>query len=738
MKISRKLCLYLTFVLSVLFLIFASDESTKPLELATENLKRQAGSAEYDYIRVSEDSGFSGILANSSNFMLEKGNYSLGIEYRTDVEGNTVSVYNNGTESVFFDLDPDFTYIECPFSLDRDSQDVVFRMNYAGAGNLAVTSLKLSGENRFYQDVYFYAGLFLLLNIAGLILMNSRRWKSLKTRSKVIFVMLLVIGLFAFIPYMNGALKWGDDLCYHLIRIEGIKDGLASGQLPVVIFPEGLWGNGYLNCMYPNLFLYIPALLRLTGVSMAASYKFLILLFNLATAFASYYAVRVVSGSRKGALLAAALYTLCPYRMTNIYARGALGEILAMTFMPLLLAGLYQALTGERKKWWVLALGVSGLIQTHVLSAVIGVAFCVIFGILFLPGVIREKRYFEILKAAGLTVLLNLWFIVPFLYFYFKGNLGTSALDWASFAEYSLNLSGLAASISTGDYRTMTLGLPIAACAAISLFYFFFYRERTERDRFLCGVFVLGCICTAMVVSQFPAWPLMELPAMEFLFKNIQFAWRMLGPASILLILSGCYCMERVGFLKDYQKITLVFLAGITFLTAVRFQEQDFAYKNYTSVYTQGHLSKIVGIPKGENTVVYPYEWRPAGTVEAVLSTEPILSDENSTVIMDYSRTGTRTSFYYNCGREGQTVTLPIINYAGYRAVDDGGQELTVATSRYNNCIELALIGDSQPHQIIVEYKGKAAFEAAFAVSLAGAAACVVYAIMKKRKRENG
>ena len=42
----------------------------------------------------------------------------------------------------------------------------------------------------------------------------------------------------------------GDDLCFHLARLEGLKDGILDGQIPVNIQPEGLGGNGYLNAMY--------------------------------------------------------------------------------------------------------------------------------------------------------------------------------------------------------------------------------------------------------------------------------------------------------------------------------------------------------------------------------------------------------------------------------------------------------------------------------------------------------
>ena len=70
-------------------------------------------------------------------------------------------------------------------------------------------------------------------------------------------------------------------------------------------------------------------------------------------------------------------------------------------------------------------------------------------------------------KAAALTVLLNLWFLVPFLYFFLKENLYQKALDWSGFSEYSINASFLADTFHTNDYRFLSLGLPVLGCAGI-------------------------------------------------------------------------------------------------------------------------------------------------------------------------------------------------------------------------------------------------------------------------------
>lgn len=735
----KKLCTGVCLLITVILLVLAADESRRPLVLTGDNLRRDAGSVDGTSIVINPDSGFHGKLAYTWNYMLEKGNYRVGIEYRTDTADNTLYIYNNGETALTHALNPAYTYQEILLPLEKDSQEILIELHYNGTASLTINSLQLTPENRFYNDAVFCAVLLFIGGILLFLLTRSRFFIQMPVHSKMIGFGLLSIAAAASLPLMNSYLNWADDLCYHLIRIEGIKDGLLDGQFPVVIFPEGLYGNGYLNCMYPNLFLYFPAILRILGVSMANSYKFLVTLFNLLTAFLTYYSIKSLmtdkmnrhhavsfgtaisgrfSAGQLSALLAALLYTLCPYRFTNAYARGALGEFLAMTFMPLLLAGLYHVLLGDRKRWWMLVLGISGLIQTHILSAVIGLIFCFVCGMVCLAAVIREKRIGSIVIASLMTLLLNLWFAVPFVYFYTSGVLWPSALDWCKFSEYSLNLSGLAGTINTQDYRTLTLGLPIVICAVFSLFAIYFTKKRDRLCKYIICLFVLGCCSTFMVINQFPGWPLMEIHAIEFILKNIQFAWRMLGPASILFVMTGCILLFRFEAVKPYRIGIFLTLSALSLLSVSRFQADDFAYKNYYDTYTVGHESKLRGIPKGDNTIIYPYEWRPYGTVESDLSTKPVFTDETAVTVQNFKKTGTTNELTYVCTSLNQTVSLPIIHYAGYRAYDENGKRIELSTNADNNTIQIALIGDSQEHQIVVKYKGLLRFTGAFWISL--------------------
>ena len=164
--------------------------------------------------------------------------------------------------------------------------------------------------------------------------------------------------------------------------------------------------------MYPYLFLYIGAFLRICRVSLALSYKVLIFLANLGAAVSAYVTVKSIVQSRRSVILAVVLYTLMPYRFTNIFSRGDLGEILALVFWPLVIAGLYHVILGDRRKWYFLVIGFSGALQSHILSAAFVAVICVITALVYVGRIIRDKRYVEIGKAAGISMLLNMWYLV--------------------------------------------------------------------------------------------------------------------------------------------------------------------------------------------------------------------------------------------------------------------------------------------------------------------------------------
>ena len=110
-------------------------------------------------------------------------------------------------------------------------------------------------------------------------------------------------------------LIWGVDLWFHLLRIEGVAQGLRAGQFPVRIQPDWMNGYGYpVSVFYGDGVLGIAELLRWIGFPLQTAYKVYVYVISFGTFMTAWYAFRRLFGEEKIALTGAAIYVLAPYR----------------------------------------------------------------------------------------------------------------------------------------------------------------------------------------------------------------------------------------------------------------------------------------------------------------------------------------------------------------------------------------------------------------------------------------
>lgn len=92
-----------------------------------------------------------------------------------------------------------------------------------------------------YQNIDYVTGncryLHSLSDLSGRIIMTCR---------KAAYAMIIsVVFLITCVPLVGDNLIKGDDTIIHLIRLEGLKAGYLSGQLPVKVEPVINGGYGY-------------------------------------------------------------------------------------------------------------------------------------------------------------------------------------------------------------------------------------------------------------------------------------------------------------------------------------------------------------------------------------------------------------------------------------------------------------------------------------------------------------
>lgn len=709
--------IYIVIVCFITLLLWLGDEGSRPLDYLGSELQHSVGLIDSDYgLLVRETVAVNGIVANTPEYVLNRGSYTAQIVYQAEQKDSVLELWEQGSKLAAWPLDPLRTSLTADFTLSGDAKQLRLQVNYSGEGSLTIKSLSLTPRTVFYTDTYFFMALFLICSLLlWRYVIQGRR--HLTKEQLTDCCVILGVALLATTPMMQTYLYNGDDLCYHLARLEGLKDGILDGQIPVNILPDGMRGNGYLNSMYPYLFLYIGAFLRICRVSLALSYKALIFLANLGAAVCAYVAVQSMCKSRRSVILAVVLYTLMPYRFTNIFSRGDLGEILALTFWPLVIAGLYHIILGEKQKWYYLVIGVSGILQSHILSAAFAAVFCVITALVYCVRIVRERRYIEIGKAAGIFLLLNMWYLVPFVYYFFEGNLSTDVLRWSGYFEQSVNPSNFTQSLSLYNKQYFSLGLALLGCVGIGVVRFVCERDSgktTDEEGYLLYLFLLGILFTYMTTGYFPSRRLLDNALFENIATMIQFPWRFLGPASACFLFVGAIGLARSQILQPYRNFIFAMLVGLNLLIiiSVPADNNHMPYDNAEAMASKGHESKL-GTSVG---LFYPHEWRLEGAVEESLMTSVIASDLNTITVRQYQKKGTKAAVVYTATQEGGYIELPIQNYKGYRASDENGNRIEIGQGDGAR-MRFAVRGDGAEHIIRVRYGPNPVFGAATLVS---------------------
>lgn len=717
-------------------LLWIGDEGKSPLVYLGSELQRTVGLVDSENgLMIQESMARAGVIAKTPQYVMNKGSYTIRMQYSAQEKDTVVELWEQANKIAAWQVNPQKDDFSADFTLSKDAKQLQVRVNYGGTGNLTIQELEIVPHTRFYTDTYFMIVIFLLLNGLGILYLQKGRGYITQERF-LDYSIILGVALLATSPMMQTYLYDGDDLCYHLARLEGLKDGILDGQIPVNILPDGLRGNGYLNAMYPYLFLYIGAFLRICRVSLALSYKVIVFLANLGSAACAYVAMKSMIKSRRSVILAVVLYTLMPYRFTNIFSRGDLGETLALIFWPLVIAGLYHVIMGDRKKWYYLVIGFSGALQSHILSAAFVAAVCVITALMYCGPILREKRYLEIGKAAGLSILLNAWYLAPFLYYYFCENIAKDVLRWSGYFEQSINPSNLTQTLSLYNKQYFSLGLALFGCIGIGIVYLLYERRgrMTKQEGFLMYLLVLGVVLTFMITGYFPNRVLMENEVFENIATMLQFPWRFLGPASTCFVFVGAIGLSQSEILKPYRNYVFALLVGLNLLVIVSVPADNnhMPYDNAQAVASKGHDSKLIT----NIGIFYPHEWRLDGASDDKLATSVVVSDMNYVTVRDYQKKGTKAAVAYTATESDCYIELPVLSYLGYRACDENGNEVQIRRGSGAR-MRFMVQGDGVEHRIYVRYGPVAGFIIANLISALTIAGCIWHFVRRGKVRKN-
>ena len=520
-----------------------------------------------------------------------------------------------------------------------------------------------------------------------------RYYMGWQAKERTVFLAVAVVTLIAGLPLFQKGLTPGADLNFHLHRIEGLYEGLLAGEFPVRIQPGWLEGHGYAVFMYGDLFLYIPAVLRIIGFTLEEAYKIYLFFVNAGTAAIAFYAFYRMTKEKLPALVGTVVYIGSVYRLDAIYAAWT-GKSAAMMFFPLVLAGFDLLFTVDvdsdeyGRIWPCLTFGFTGLLMTHMLSTLIVGFFSVIACLVMIKKVLRKKTLAVLIKSAVLSAALSLWYLVPMLSYLFFGNLRVNkGLPTDAEGDYYAYLADFMQD-GKNFYQLFTEEGALGLVALLLILVYVLSvpwqgkDSRTRHCRLLFGATLFSAwVCTV----YFPVAQLSGLfdIAGRF-FRMTQYQDRFLSvPTVFLAAFAAVFSTLYLSGKRDERVAWIA--AGLLLCLVVR---QDLDYFGADAV-ADRHFADQVNL---NTSGVGNGEYLPVTMDRHNLETE-IRTDGSVRMEEAVRENLGYTVTVSNAGDLG-TVTFPLTCYDGYQAIDtQSGKKLHTGLGD-NGCVAVSVPAD--------------------------------------------
>lgn len=598
-------------------------------------------------------------------------------------------------------LSPTQTSASFAITVEQYSHDIKMLIDDNAGDNFLIEEVHITSNTYLYNDRYVKAVFYdlCLLGFAfGLFCVYKKTQDDRKERLRKAIIYLALCGVVLMCAYPlifnDSIFLTGHDYEFHYVRVQSIAQGLLDGQFPVRIHITANRGYGGIGSLfYPELFLYLPALLVCLNTNVHTAIVLFMIALNIAAAWFSYWAFCNISKNRLVALATTAIYLLSNYRACNYYIRFAIAEYLFMSFLPLMFYAIYHIFYEDGKRWWLLVIAATCVLQSHILGTVLtAIAFGLMIVCLLVARCIKKqpiaKPMLQLCSAGVWTVLLNIWFLFPFLTSYFSG-------QFAMFDEtYEFYERFAATDVSIFNvFQWMpvyqpngvnySIGAPIllAFFAVVVMLVASLVRKKPLSACVVACAIIGGISLVLMCASDLTFW-LGEHSSFFFsLFAALQFPFRFLSiliPAICFAFLLMASKMEHVK-LQGVLCVALILLAG---WNACIVLESD------SILYYEEDPHRVV-------YSLYPEEYRRVDSTYwrqwAIYEVEIYYPEDEGIVVSSYEQTGTNVVLTYENPSDSAHYIEPcLFFYSGYQAIGADG-------TAYN-----LVIGDNGRLRIII------------------------------------
>ena len=490
---------------------------------------------------------------------------------------------------------------------------------------------------------------------------------------KEIFVIIAIVLISLFPLYYPGFLYTHDGII-HLFRTQGAYENIVNFDIFNRIYYNMINGQGYgWGIFYPPLSAIIPGIFMCFGISLFTAEKLFLLLASILAGIFAYKLFMELYDNKFCAMLVAILYVLSPYKLNQILVRGAMGEVLAFTFLPLVLLGLTKILKGERKYKYYFIIGMTGIVYSHIISII----YTTIFGALFLflnyKQLFKKKVIIDLIVSSIIIVILSLPIIIPVFEHQNSKDYVISGIQ-TDVQDRVVHPGQLIASSIEGKEAENTsyysnekemnymIGLPFIV---IILLFPFLYKEIKKEKGNIKNIIIFSILlCFSIIMMTFPViWNKVSI------LDTIQYPWRLLMYAVIFISAISGYIIKPL-IKKENQYLVFIVIVSYSLLFSFMIGSNVKFAKTLGSEFNFANQELKVGDDYGtlSFSIGYAHEYLPNN-----LTTDEIINKGGNVDIISGNADINKIEKNNNIlkiegiNKEKNTkLELPLIYYKGY------------------------------------------------------------------------
>lgn len=318
-------------------------------------------------------------------------------------------------------------------------------------------------------------------------------------RNRYFLIAIIILTIPTIFGLFSNGFFVSDDGDWMIIRFSAFYQALSDGQFPVRFLHRLNFGYGYpvANFLYPG-FMYLGVPIKLLGFGFVETIKILMGLSMIFSAVFSFLWLRKIF-SDFAAFIGSLFYVYAPYHIYNLWVRGSLGELIALSVIPF---SLWQI---ERQSRFFTALSIALLIISHNTLALFFLPMILLYLYLRINS---NKRVLETLVISFLGIGIASFFWIP----------ATLELQFVTFSTTKI-------SEWSEYFADINLIAPVVMVILIILFLLQFKIEKLKVFR-LAVTFLIICIVSVFLSSDqsYIIWNFMPAGLIQFPFRFLSIA----------------------------------------------------------------------------------------------------------------------------------------------------------------------------------------------------------------------